>query len=408
MKQSTIMTRLAILILFLGVASYLIASAWQRLTDPFTTVLVYAYSVDDAAKATGYLAREEFVLSGGGGIVDLAADEGERLGAGQTAALLYRDEAALQRRQTLRALELRLDQLQYSLRQGTGIAEAGQLDEEIFSNLEDLRLSASAGDYGGLVSRTLTLKSLVFRRNYSGGDSSGELEQLIASVSGQLADLKTAARGDTSSITAPCSGLFSGVVDGYESIFTPAALQQLTVSELKALAAKSPAGTDGTVGKLITSSRWYLAVLVDEAEAARLYEGLLVPVAFMRDYDGELSMRVEWVSKGENGQAAVVLSSSRGLSQLTLLRKQTVDIVFRRYEGLRVPKKALRVLEDGTTGVYAVAGAAAEFRRVSVLTEGEDFYLLAPVQRTPKDPVLRAGDEIIVAAAELYNGKVVR
>ncbi|MPM50877.1 hypothetical protein SDC9_97623 [bioreactor metagenome] len=198
------------------------------------------------------------------------------------------------------------------------------------------------------------------------------------------------------------------MVDGYESIFTPAALEQLTVTELKALAAKSPAGTDGAVGKLITSSRWYLAVLVDEAEAARLYEGLLVPVTFTRDYDGELSMRVEWVSKGENGQAAVVLSSSRGLSQLTLLRKQTVDLVFRRYEGLRVPKKALRVLEDGTTGVYAVAGASAEFRRVSVLTEGEDFYLLAPVQRTPKDPVLRAGDEIIVAAAELYNGKVVR
>ena len=61
------------------------------------------------------------------------------------------------------------------------------------------------------------------------------------------------------------------------------------------------------------------------------------------------------------------------------------------------------------TGVYALVGAQAEFKPVTVLAEEEGYCLVKP--EPPADgarKILRAGDEIILTAEELFDGKVVR
>lgn len=409
MKQSPFVTKLAMFFLFIAVVAYLLTAAWQHLFNPFTTVLAYGDSYDDAAKATGWLVREETVLPAGNGIVVIVPDEGERLGVGQTVAFSYRDEAALERRQTIRTLELEQEQLEYSLRQGDSTAQAGKLDEDIYSAMNALHAAGSNQNFAGLDDQILLLKSMVFRREYSRTTGqTTDLSTLAASVSAQIASLQSASVQDTTSITVDRSGIYSGLVDGYEDIFTPSAITDLTVSGLSALAAASPRPDSASVGKLITASKWYFTAALSEADADRLIEGATVMVAFTRDFSGDIPMRVEHLSKPEDGKVAAVLSSTRNLSDITLLRKQTVDIVFSRQNGIRVPKKALRVQSDGATGVYVIAGVTAEFKQVVILAEGEDYYLLASVAGADPGRVLRAGDEVILAAADLYDGKVVR
>ena len=50
---------------------------------------------------------------------------------------------------------------------------------------------------------------------------------------------------------------------------------------------------------------------------------------------------------------------------------QAADAVLHTYEGLRVPADALRVSEDGVTGVYCVDGENAAFRPVTLVYQGE-------------------------------------
>lgn len=409
MKQSTLISKIVMLLLFVCIIVYLGAKAWQSLSDPFTSVIAYSYTVEDKAEATGWLTREESVLPAGSGIVDILPEEGEKLGAGQTVAVLYRDEEALERKQTIRSLELELEQIEYSMRQEDETAEAGKLDEDIFTAMASLRTAAVHQDYYQLDDQVLALKSLIFRREYTNsGQLSDDIQSLTASVSAQISSLQAAAAADTTHITVDRSGVFSGLVDGYESIWTPAALEDLTVSGFSALSSAEPAATGNSVGKLITNSCWYFAALLSETDAGRLTQGESATLEFTRGFTGEVSMKVEHISEPENGKVAVVLSSSRYMSEITLLRKQTADIVFNSYTGIRVPKKALRVMEDGTTGVYAVAGPVAEFKKVQVLAEGDDFYLLTSAKDVSGDQTLRAGDEIILTAEELYDGKVIK
>ena len=108
------------------------------------------------------------------------------------------------------------------------------------------------------------------------------------------------------------------------------------------------------------------------------------------------------------------------LAQLTLLRKQSAQVVVSSVEGIRVPKDALRIRtgteekEDGTTaetqtlGVYCVVGMEARFKPVEMLYSGDGFALVRAAAPADKESLrLRSGDEVIISAKNLYDGKVV-
>ena len=132
-------------------------------------------------------------------------------------------------------------------------------------------------------------------------------------------------------------------------------------------------------------------------------------------------MTVERVGEPEeDGQCAVVLSTDRYLSETTLLRRQTVELVFDSREGIRVPTESIRVVEQTVTdpeteeettqlvtGVYALVGQQAEFKPVTVLRQLEDFALVVPAGDPAGREALRAGDEIILSSVELHDGDVI-
>ena len=417
MKQGTIVNRIVMLVLFAALMIYLIVSAWQGFTGRITTVTSYSYTLDDLQEATGFLARDEYVLPARSALADVLPAEGEKVSVGQTVAYLYQSADALERKQDIRTLTLEKEQLEYSLGRTDDLSDNAKLTKEIMQQLAGLRASVSRRDFTGLEDSAMELKGLVYKRDYtseSGGDLTA-LQAQIAKLTEDINNLQSKSSLDTSAVYTDRSGIFSGLVDGYEALLTPAALETLTPSTLDKLAGESVKPESNTVGKLITSSRWYFVCVLPEDQAKRLVDGWAVDVRFSRDWSGEVNMTVERISAPENGRVAVVLSTTQHLSDTTLLRRQTVDIVFSSVTGIRVPKNALYQNESGQWGVYAVVGAQAEFKPITVVGEDDDYYLIQPLvsatsveDKEGAKKALRPGDEIIISAEGLYDGKVVR
>ena len=126
------------------------------------------------------------------------------------------------------------------------------------------------------------------------------------------------------------------------------------------------------------------------------------------------------------GRVVAVFQGDTYLSELTLLRQQSAEVIRQTTTGIRVPKEALRVRErtvtdeDGNesvvseTGVYCMVGMKARFKPVDVLYSGDDFALVRStldtaeeVSKTQEQIRLRAGDEVIITAYDLYDGKVI-
>lgn len=418
MKQGKPVITVAITAIAVALVIYFGFYVAKVFSEPYTTALAYTYTSNDSAEAVGILVRQETVLPAQTGIVDVTRSEGEKVGVGQSVAQVYRDSQAQNNQADLEALADQIQLLEYSS-DGGGVDSAAKLDENILQAVTALHAASGVGDYNQLEDQARTLKSTVLKRGYVYGNGLGaeELSQKLNDLKSQYAALKQQTSSSTSSVRAPQSGVFSTLVDGYETAVTPQTVLQLTPSSLSALLAGQGKEAGGGMGKLITSTRWYFAAALPVSVAERLKEGSTATLRFSGDFDQDIDMRVDQVGQAEGDKSVVVFSTDRYLSQTTLLRQQTAELIFNSWSGLRIPKQALRMekstytdketgqeVQNNRLGVYALLGGRAEFKTVEVVTEGDDYYVVRST--TDESDALRAGDEVIVRATELYDGQL--
>ena len=419
MKQGRPLITFVIALFAGALVLYAIFSVWKTFQDPFVSTYVYSYTLNDSIQTDGLIIRQEQGLSGGQGIVDVTRGEGEQVGINQTVALIYRDDQARQSQEQQEALRLEITQLQYALGQGEDVSSAAKLNDDILNAMVSLRVASTQQDFSDLEDQVLEVKGKVLRREYTYSDelSIDSLATRLQELQTQYQTLINQSYSAITQVTAPVSGTFSTLVDGYEGLINLESAINLTPQALTDLMNQNPTGDSTAVGKLISSNRWYFAAVVTQEEGERLEQAGSLTLRFAGDFTKEVSMTVEKVNQDDQGQAVVILSSDRYLEQTTLLRRETAELIFNSRTGLRVPKNALRMVtttsedeetgettETNTLGVYVVTAGRAEFKPVTILTEGDDFYVVQSVRTDKK--ALRAGDEVIVEATGLYDGQL--
>lgn len=422
MKQRALGTKILLAVITLGVVAYFGIQALRYFADPLATTAAYTYQVDRSVSLSGYVVREELVLEDSDGLLRLQRTEGERVSAGGTVAVVYADQASLDRQTELDTLEARLEQLEFAQEAAEGAEVALKLDNQIIQSILDLRGSLAADRLDKAESYGDTLRSLVLKRDYTYSETE-DLSAQITELKSQISTLRTQAASSTHRITAPEAGLYSAVVDGYEQVLTPEVLETLTPSTLTAIQADESLQTD--VGKLILGDNWYYAAVVSQADAETLSEGRSMHLRFSKGVEQDLSVTVSHISEAENGRVVVVLKGNTYLPELTLLRQQSAEVILGSLEGIRVPREALRaekasVDENGElvtteqTGVYCLVGMEARFKPVEVLYSGDGFALVRSAYDTAAGDLtssqevarLRDGDQVIVTGRDLYDGKV--
>ena len=237
MKQGQSVITLVMVLIAGALAIYFGYYVFDTFNDPFTTTLAYSYTVNDSVEADGLLVREEKALSGQAGILDVTRTEGEKVGVGQTVALIYRDSQAQADQAELDRLSMEIELLQYAAAQSGDVESAARLDEDILQSVVSLRASTALGDYADLEDQVREVKSGVLKRGYTYGDglTSADLTAQLQSLKSQRSALYKQSSGATTRITADRSGVFSSLVDGYESLLTPETVFQLTPSSLAAM-----------------------------------------------------------------------------------------------------------------------------------------------------------------------------
>lgn len=396
-------TKILMAVVCLAVLSYFGVGLYRYFADPLVTSLAYTYQVEDTISSTGYLVRDEQVLTGGDkGLLRLECTEGARVAVGGTVAQIYADQASLDRQQQIDDLQARLEQLKFAEDAASGSEVSLKLDNQITENLMTMRRALAADRLDVAQSSVAQLKSLVLKRDFTytnKDDVNGQIEDLTA----QIKSLQAKAVSSVKTIQAPASGIYSAVVDGYESVLTPDSLAGLTPSALSSL---QPSGESSDLGKLILGDNWYYAASLPTTQAAELTEGGTETLRFAKGVDVDLKVTVQSISDAENGKVVVVFRGNTYLSELTLLRRQSADIIRSTVTGIRVPKEALKVNGQGQTGIYCVVGMVARFKPVTVVWSGDDFALVRA--DTSSDLTrLRPGDQVIIAAAGLEDGKVI-
>ena len=418
MKPGKWIPKIVMAVFFIGALLYFVGYAVRTFRSEVTTTVIHSSTVEDSVEGSGLVIRQEEPVEGAGELVEVLPAEGETVAKGETLALIYESEEALQQQEELDQKEAELEALQYVLSHSSESSDTVELSRSIIAAMESLRFQVAQESLTQVDEQMKKLETMIYRQDYTYSGSEA-VTQEINRLNQELKALKESRDGAVSKQKAQAAGTFSTIVDGYESVLTPEVLDGLTPSKLESLKEQQREVEAGRyLGKIITGKRWYFAAVMDQADTERMYKGLEVTVRF-DDVAGDQTMTVDAISEAEDGKVVVTFSSNRRLNETSLLRSQNVSVIYASYTGFRVPKEALR-MEGDEYYVYRINGAQIRRAQVEILAETEDYFVVWQGESVDEDgnavdqselekaKQIRDGDTIVIRGTGLYDGKVIQ
>ena len=174
---------------------------------------------------------------------------------------------------------------------------------------------------------------------------------------------------------------------------------------------------DNVIGKIVGEYNWYAVCNLPYTSLENIKVGSKVRVGFKDTGVNDIEMTVASITTKNGDTAGVVLKSGLMNSEIANLRKEKIVVTLKEYNGLKVPKEAVRKelttvkKDDGTSeekevmGVYILYGQVVRFRTVNALYSDAD-YVIAENDTENKESI-SLYDMIITKGRELYDGKIV-
>lgn len=393
----------------LAVAAYLGFQIYSFAKPSLQIESVGLYTAYDDLTATGYLIRqEELVPKKGDGVFNLIVDEGERVSKDGLIAKVYQNAEQAEAGEQIAQIDNRLARLaESSIDQALGADEVSAMEEKITGTIRQLGAYGDFGNGTSMLSAREELTILMNQKSVLLGESDG-YDNIINELKEERAALVAKNGGGYYESRSPYSGYFVSVVDGYEKILTTQNASKLTVTDMESLGKIRPSDVekDKLFGKVVTGYEWYFATVLPEKELEGISPGKSLNIKFTFSTGETLPVTVESISPAENGKQVLVLRCNYDRPELHTVRTQTVQIIRREYEGLKVSNRSLHVNEQGQPGVYVRTGSIMQWRPVTVKFTKDNYHLLVYDKADNKG--LQLYDEVIVGGKDLYNGKVLK
>lgn len=392
------------IIIFVIIFIYSIAGFAISHYNPVKTIPAQQVSLDDSFSADGYFIREEQTVDiAEGNTVEYNYSDGDKVSKGAALVTEYSNQDALTVSRELKSINDNIKQLETFNSTSSTTTNSSRLNQKIIDQMNALCEQVENGSLGQITSITSELRQLVLKSS-SISDNSKDIKKELASLKKQAASLETRLDGKTTSIYSPCAGYFCESSDGYETIFTPDVVDNLTLSSLKKLAEKSPLSTSGK-GKVVSGYAWYYAAKVADADAKNIKQGDTVSLRFSQ-VNRDVSATVQAVRDDESNDNTLVIFQSEDMNaELVSMREQVATVVIDSYAGLKVPKSAVR-MENDEMGVYVLSNSVASYKKIEPLYEGSDFYIVK--QNVTDNDSLVVNDDIIVKAKDVNDKKVMK
>ncbi|MEG2377499.1 MAG: HlyD family efflux transporter periplasmic adaptor subunit [Clostridia bacterium] len=388
------------------IAIYVGTAVWRAVYDPIQTVSAVRIEVPDAIETDGFIVREEHLLNAtAGGAIAMQVGEGERAAKGDTVALIYENDKALAENQKKKELDARISKLESLMNQGSEAFDLNSVDSVIVGMTRNILDGITDSDFSKVATDVSKLKDKTMSREYIYRDKSG-LTGVVDKLKAERK--KIAAPAPKGEVRASLPGYYSHESDGYEGVLSCAKIQELTPKKIKEISKGQamPSQNNGTLGKIISEFYWDYVAVVDANRVKSLKIGEMVSIQFSNHMYPEVPAMVHWISAEENGKVTIALRVNEHIKEFTVARRLKGSIVLKTYTGLKVPREALRVDENGRKGVYCLIDAQSKFKEVEPIFEKDSYYIVKYDSGDTKSLLLF--DEIVVSAKELADKKVVK
>ncbi|NLP26655.1 MAG: hypothetical protein GX365_04830 [Clostridiales bacterium] len=394
MNANTSKVLVALLVVFI---TLMVSSVIYHLVNKeFITETAILASAEDSVSFKGvYIRDEKPLLYSGNGAVSYSVQDGGKLGKGTTIAEIYASDIEIETKQKIEKLNHELDILKKIDNPGTSdVEKPASLSNLILEKYKSTIYNLETNDIDSLASNKEELLILISTMQMVTGNSDEyrlNIRQNIDEIQSEIDSLKSSQSAPIDRIISDESSYFVSHIDGYEGELTTDNIDNLTVEYINSIKDNNTGTTEGVLGKTIDGYKWYVVGVINNSNK-KYVETEAVYLKF-ESTPQKVRAVIDKIKSTDNLEESIIILSCDKLTyDLVQHRTERVEMIKGEYEGIKVPRKALRfkeieeIVTDGITGeeikkvtnyrgVYVKLGEQILFKKLDVIFEGDNYVI---------------------------------
>lgn len=374
---------------------------YSNVTDEYKTqTAVIASSADKVSFRGIYIRDESVIRKSYVGVLSYPIADGSKVANGSVVAYVYGSEEDIETNRRIKELSYEIDLLKAAQNPGTVLtAQPDFISQLISQRYQAVATKLAKRDVSDIKSQRDDLLTLMSIYQISVKQEEG-FDDRIAELNAQIDELVKTRRSSTSEIVSPDAGYFVSSTDGYESVLTIEKSGEITADTIKNVIEneKDVRHSRGRneVGKLVRGYNWKIAGIIDNSESV-YNPGDQVKLKFASTPD-TVNAVIEALEPTEDpNEWVLVLRCEEMTFDLVRKRVERVEMTLNDFEGIKVPREALRFNKNNEKGCYVLWGQRVLFKKVDPVFEGED-YLLSRL--TSNEEYVCVYDDIIIKGVD--------
>lgn len=379
--MDTITGKVLVLILSIFMLVTVFHQFVQVFEDDYTTETATVYSSAEKVTFNGVYVRNETVVSGGkSGVLSYPSSDGSKVAKDSVVAYVYRSANDIYINQQIENLRTEVEILKKEQSPGTTVvAQPEFISSLIDEKYRTITTLAARNDLSSLRSESNDFQMLMGIYQIVIGEET-DYNDRIEQLEKQIKLLEAKQNNPIDIITVPNSGYFISYVDGYEDILSADKLSSITADEIKEVIKNdgynSTKVSKKAVGKIVDDYEWDLVGIVNPKDAL-FNPGKEVKVKLSSTPDLLTAKIADVIETDDPEECVIVLSCEKLNFNLVQYRTERVEIILDDFNGIKVPREAVRFNKNNEKGVYVLLGQRIAFKKVDVIYECDDYLLSA-------------------------------
>lgn len=377
MENGVIKTLFVILGLFAFCSIF--SQIYTYVNEQYKTETAMIYSSADTVTFKGVYIRDESVIKKYyTGVMSYPVSDGSKVANGSVIAYVYADESDIELNRRIEELNNEIELLESAQNPGTVLTAqpdfiASLIGEE-YRTVTTMIAKKDLSDLKKHRDKLLTLMSIYqIAVNQEDG-----YDDRITQLQAEVADLERQRKNYTATVKSPDSGYFVSYTDGYENILKVDNVSNVTAELIKDVIANERQMREersaNEIGKLVNGYNWKIAGIIDNSDSV-YNAGDEVKLTFASTPDN-ITAVIESLQPTENeNEWVVILRCEEMTYDLVQTRVERVSMTLNDFEGIRVPREAIRFNQNNEKGCYVLWGQRVLFKKIDPIYEDDTFIL---------------------------------
>ena len=399
MKKAFKLLLITVIVLFVGI------NAIKFFNPEIKTDMVQHGEMEMSYSLDALIIRNETVVTADrSGVLESMVTENEMVRKDKHIASIYESEVDESAKKKLIYINERINEIQTARAAATdNFSDDYRVESSIDSKVTEMISASESHDVSKLVRLKNELALLNDKKNALSGDTK-KADEILNTLQAEKTQYEGKLSKSKQDLFSPASGIYSTNIDGFEKLVTDASTENLLPDDLETLLKTKITSEDikksQIVCKVIDSFEWAASVIVTQNELSNIKIGDTV---YLRNHNfsDDAVATVTYISTPQNGKYVLTATSDATCTWATEERIASIDLVKKRYSGLKVPISAIRVKDD-ITGVYTVVDSIVHFKKVNILYKNNKYAIVE--ENNAQNGGLLLYDEVITSGNKIKDG----